>query len=439
MENKSNKVLTIFVVCFYLFALGSFGIRARWVFAITLVTVSFVAMANIENLFIKISDYKKLWCFIYCVITILIFLPTSRHETDIYNYFMYVTITTYVVIMVRTNDNEIRDVKKLMIYMGLFFAFYISFFRIFPGIYRVTVYKFLAESVKETYSMNAKFGYGLAIGNGYTFSDTAICLGIVSLISTDLVEGEKKVKNKVCLMIMFLGMLLEGRKSELLAAIVMTCYLYNFGWTGDLKILKKRMLYLIGIGLVGVFILVLFNNNGLLQRFVILFDRLKQVREGSNTDYTSGRFVLWNNAFNLFKKYPVIGAGWGRFANYTHGVYQEVADKAVQDTVRDTHNVLLQLLCETGMIGTFLIVAPIIRIFRITLKEAHFSKKQMYQYDCTGKSLLALGMMVYSIILSFMDPNFYNPYFWWMFAISIVIQDYGRRKHIIFDLQNKVD
>ena len=73
MENKSNKVLTIFVVCFYLFALGSFGIRARWVFAITLVTVSFVAMANIENLFIKISDYKKLWCFIYCVITILIF------------------------------------------------------------------------------------------------------------------------------------------------------------------------------------------------------------------------------------------------------------------------------------------------------------------------------------------------------------------------------
>lgn len=421
-ENSSNKVLTAFVFCFYLFALGSFGIRARWVFIFMLFLTSFLALLYTKTGTITINNYKKKLYIVYFVIALFIFFPNARRHSDIYNFLMYITIIVYVGTIIRTDSKEISDIKKIMIYMGLFFAFYISFFRFFPGLYRVTIYKFLASSVKDTYNLNSGFGYGFPIGNSYTFADSAILLGMVSLISTDLVEEEKDIRYKLYLMIMFAGMVLEGRKSELLAAFLTVVYLYSFELKGNKRILRQRLKYVICIILFTIIALKVFENNDLLHRFNVLIDRLKQNHSGNKVDYTSGRFALWGNAIKLFMKYPIIGAGWGRFANYTKGYYQEV-----ETSIHDTHNVFLQLLCEIGIIGTLFIVSPILVILHRVWKKARYFKKGLYKNNCAGNSYFCLGILLYSILLSFMDPNFYSPFFWSMFIICIVIQDHEER------------
>ena len=60
----------------------------------------------------------------------------------------------------------------------------------------------------------------------------------------------------------------------------------------------------------------------------------------------SGRTDLYEVAINLFKQNKLTGVGWGRFRSYTLGFYN------VSDNISfATHNVYLQLLCETGILG----------------------------------------------------------------------------------------
>lgn len=419
MNQKSNKVLTVFVICFYLFALGSFGIRGRWIFIITLFATTLTALAS-DRLYIhNISKIKKYFYFTYGIIAFLILLPNARHEEDIINFLIFVTITVYVLAIAETNEKEINRVKSIMIRMGLFFAIYVSFFSLFRGVYEATVYRFLASPVKEMYIDAKRFSYGLVIGYGYTFSDTAIWFGICAVIANDLSEQVKSIKYKIYLIIMLLGVLLEGRKGELVASLLTIVFMYYYGSDWSIRVPIRRIKYIIYIIPVGLIGIVYLSEAGLLNRFAILFERLGQVKAGKSVDYSSGRFELWENAIKLFMKYPIFGAGWGRFANYTEGFYQALKDEGL----RNTHNVLLQLLCETGIVGTLMIVMPITIIYRKALKLAKMAKN-WHDTAGIGRSFFSVGILLYSIILSFIDPNFYGQYFWCMFVVAILFVDY---------------
>ncbi len=420
MNEKSNKVLTTFVMCFYLFALGSFGIRARWIFVVILILSTFTALTNGGFAIIRISKFKMNWYILYFVVAVLILLPNARHETDIYNYLMFVTITTYIITIAKTNSDEIDRITNLAIKMGLFFAIYVSFFRIFPNIYSATMYRFLEASVKETYSYGSRFGYGLPIGNGYTFADSAIWLGIAFLIAKDISEGERQTKYKIYLMIMVAGMLLEGRKSELVCAVITIVFMYYYCANHSKKVLGRRIFYIIIILTVGLIFLRKFGNSGLLQRFTIMIERIILARSGMSIDFSSGRFELWNIALTLFKENPIIGVGWGRFANYAGGSYRAVLDI---EGLRNVHNILLQLLCETGIAGTILVSFPIISILSRLLKSAKQKAKASANDNYNKYTVFALGIMVYSVLLSFMDTNFYGQYFWCVFAMAVIVED----------------
>jgi hypothetical protein len=58
--------------------------------------------------------------------------------------------------------------------------------------------------------------------------------------------------------------------------------------------------------------------------------------EGSMSD----RLILINHAIEIFKKYPIVGAGWGTFRKYSFAVY--------------THTTPFELLYATGIVGTLL-------------------------------------------------------------------------------------
>ena len=73
--------------------------------------------------------------------------------------------------------------------------------------------------------------------------------------------------------------------------------------------------------------------------------------EGMN----SRRFAEWHKAWLVFGEYPVFGAGWSQFAAHSVALQMrpEFAEAAFNSGLfANSHNLVLQLLAETGVVGT---------------------------------------------------------------------------------------
>ena len=77
----------------------------------------------------------------------------------------------------------------------------------------------------------------------------------------------------------------------------------------------------------------------------------------------------------------------------------------------------------TGIAGTILVSFPIISILSRLLKSAKQKAKASANDNYNKYTVFALGIMVYSVLLSFMDTNFYGQYFWCVFAMAVIVED----------------
>jgi len=68
------------------------------------------------------------------------------------------------------------------------------------------------------------------------------------------------------------------------------------------------------------------------------------------------RLQLWREAWEMFLAAPVLGAGWGQFA-WHHFLNQALTGaNAAPGVFNHAHNIIMQLLAETGAIGAVLVV-----------------------------------------------------------------------------------
>jgi len=81
-----------------------------------------------------------------------------------------------------------------------------------------------------------------------------------------------------------------------------------------------------------------------------------KTEEGQIEHSAAVRLGLWDHAWNLFMKNPVIGVGYGGFEfSVPEGVYQQW---------KDTHNYYLKMLCEQGIVGFGLFLTVLLVAFR---------------------------------------------------------------------------
>lgn len=69
----------------------------------------------------------------------------------------------------------------------------------------------------------------------------------------------------------------------------------------------------------------------------------------------SARLELWREAWGMFTRFPLLGAGWGQFS-WRHFEYQALASGAAPlGLFNHAHNIVLHLLAETGVAGALLV------------------------------------------------------------------------------------
>jgi O-antigen ligase len=138
-------------------------------------------------------------------------------------------------------------------------------------------------------------------------------------------------------------------------------------------------------------------------RLLTAVERLFQMASGIGP-----RLQLWSEAWQMFLGAPLLGAGWGQFA-WHHFVHQAVTGETAGPGIfHHAHNIVLQLMAETGAAGALIIVGALV-LWIADLKRVKFDLEWWW--------LLALAAVI--AIHSLLEYPLWYSYFLGMAALLL--------------------
>jgi putative inorganic carbon (HCO3(-)) transporter len=149
-------------------------------------------------------------------------------------------------------------------------------------------------------------------------------------------------------------------------------------------------------------------------------ETLNPAHIGESVGYDAAtRFLLWDTAWNLFVHSPIIGVGWGNFTEI-YGSYLS-SYSWIPPGVFEVHNIYLQFLAETGLVGFTVFFLFIFHAWRRGLRQLRIAP------DVFDKALAfgVLGAIITMLVHGFVDflfqvSNQFGTLFWALLALLIV-------------------
>ncbi len=185
------------------------------------------------------------------------------------------------------------------------------------------------------YVQAIKNNYSVGLANN--FSLNGMYMAIVSIVSYSFLYYKKKrVLSFIFFLVSVVALFMTGKRGVLLFTIVAFIITY-------MMCNKDNILYKLGIivplclaVVVALYVMSFYIDsiNATVSRFFT-----------SVPDISTGRFNLYVKAWEMFLEKPILGIGWSEYASRVDYMYFG------DDEYRDVHNVYLQLLTETGVIG----------------------------------------------------------------------------------------
>lgn len=86
---------------------------------------------------------------------------------------------------------------------------------------------------------------------------------------------------------------------------------------------------------------------------------------------TAIRFYLWREAWQMFIQAPLLGVGWGQYAWHHFQLLTVFQNPEITGVYNNAHNLIMQLLAETGLAGTLPIITGI-TIWLLGLRRSSF-------------------------------------------------------------------
>lgn len=209
--------------------------------------------------------------------------------------------------------------------------------RLFPSVYRALVLPLFKENDFRmiTYVLNAVEGAqgGFVSQSGY--ASYFLCIGIGALYCF---RNHFKTKMIVFLFVLFfIGLLFTQKRSPLVMFVIAILFVYYSDGHGSERF--KRFFYIVLV-LLGIYIIlsILVASGTKITVIEKVYEVIHGLISGSEINDT-GRTQLYGQAVIYFLGNPLTGIGWLNFKNLF--------------LLRKTHvhDIYLQLLCETGIIG----------------------------------------------------------------------------------------
>ncbi len=424
-------ILFAFFTCTY-FIYYDFGLSAfiSLGFCLFLVGTSFLYQLFKEKRgsFLRVDSIRLSFAWIAMVLFLnFLRLDSEQNHANIY----YIGIILVCALMLLFSNPEQESAAKILsIFMtaALAVAAFTIFFSLFTDLYRTVIYPLLGENRKQYANLTFTNGYGVSLG-GVTYTAYMIVMG-VAIINGSIISHKKQSGGFYLLQLILCGVLLIsliflGRKGELVSMVFAFALIWmidSFLKTG--KINKRDFFVttfvLIALIIASLFLLPLFLDAGLLDRYISFFTNYR-----NGQDITSGRVQLWKWGWELFLQHPVFGAGLDSYSKY---IPQSARITGAGTQVLSPHIVYLHILCEYGIVGFFLLIIPLGYILTRTLKQYIQLTRSLINCGHTealdktiGINAVSLFMQFFFAFLFFFDQTFSLVQFWLFYCMLVYL------------------
>jgi len=322
-----------------------------------IVPMSFVSAAIMVLMFeersIILRNEDILW--IGPVLTV-IFSSKGINSAAI-KYATYFTLGIIAMLLLRRKYRKMAVGLKLLRIMAVMTAVSVIVDRFFPNFWPNIIYVLYTPEARAV-AENCERGH-YHTGMFYAVADTAGFLvnGFAMFIFCKFNSKKTKV---FMLLILIYGIVLTNKRAHLL----MACSSFFVIRFLESKQIKKIKIVILGAALLVILlkiIIILYEAQIIVKGNIRLLDSIYVTATNLKWDVfwnELNRQGLYENAIDHYRQHKLFGIGWWQ---YVEG--QKVGGENVA-----THNIYLQLLCETGIIGVTTFLIPFILQYAKTIK-----------------------------------------------------------------------
>ena len=411
-------ILAVFTGTFFVYR--DFGFRMILGFGALCLILLLQLLQRVQQNRPPVTQAMQLPFLMLAAVILLSFLrPASRHDVDSGSYLISMLICCGFVYLAAPTAAECRRTLKTLFLCGMALAVFVVFFSIFEELFFDTLFHILSPTAQEYLLFFVPGGYAITLG-GCTYTCYLMFFGMAACCGYVCSEtwGKKSMLMLLACGFLLFALLLVGRRGELLGAVVCLAVLFFAMCPPRRRRLLLAASIVLGAAMLGLVMLFLpqLKEISFLERYILTIENLL-----SGNDVTSGRLTLYQIAFRAFRENPILGIGWDQFQTLIPEGY--LTDPVVG--IEDTHCIYLQFLCETGIVGTPLIVAPLLYYYFQVCTQF---RRLKYRRGESPELRLAFNLTVNSFLLqSFLlfvgiyDPNFQRIIFWCFYALSILM------------------
>lgn len=347
MSNRVNWGTVVFSLTFFLYTIPvTFGLPVISVMIIQLILALGISAIRYKG---KICCPKSLLLWIIPLVVIS-FNVKNWSDLNVLKYVIWFLVGLFTITVSTKTDNskityDIVIVLALIVFLSLLIQI------IAPSFFSAVIEPFIKAKDTYYYIFNRNHGikYGIACDKGAANLAGTLCIG-VAFFSGYHIKFNKYKKWIIILVSAFLCAMSGSRTSLVLIPLsIYVVYLLSAPEK------KKILIVFRGIILANVgFALILFL--GKVFPNITVLNRISETATSfiSNNDFgviSSGRDLLYAVALSGIKNNPLLGHGWFQFNVNNVGIINE-------GTASYVHNIILQLLYDTGIIGTCLFLIP---------------------------------------------------------------------------------
>lgn len=378
-----TKLMSIFM--FTASSASTFAIQG---FAVALLLVYFMTDKKLKLHKIEIQPIEWL-----LILTLLVMLVTTENIGENLTYIIRYAVLVFIVILMKYDEEFFHIIFYCILAAGLVHVIATLWFYFDTDFYMANIYpNFNSSQRAHLYEQVQKNHHAVGLSNHYSQNGIYMAISLCASFALLFAKSRKNILWKVLLLLVVLfALILTGKRGVLIFSVFAMLISYIICKKGAFANKLITVLFILSS-----MSLVIYALSFYIEGIASAFARITAMfSENETLDVSNGRFKLYAIAWNFFKESPIMGIGWREFS-------KEVVNFYNQDSVlRDAHNVFLQLLCETGIIGFSIFISLFISTIIQTVQLAAKSTQGMLKLSDKTKIVLIFSLCYQVFFLAY--------------------------------------